>query len=177
MLKGGIIAYSGRQITLPCVVRDISGQGARLQVERGLASVPDTFELIIELDGLEAKCEVVRKDPTGIGVRFLEPPSVVSPRRVQSLWQTGPAAGTSLRRAPVEQAAVVPSPSPDSAGKAGASSGTLNRPGVLQVGHKSLTIPIAIAETIPTTASCSRTPSAQATFAIPARTLRTVRSC
>ena len=56
VLKGGIVAFNDRHSTLPCSVRDVSDMGARLRVT-GSVSVPDTFELIIEFDGLEAPCE------------------------------------------------------------------------------------------------------------------------
>lgn len=137
MLKGGVIMFADRHVTLPCVVRDISTEGAKLQVDQGLASVPDTFELAIELDGLEAKCEVVRREAKGIGVRFLEAPTIAAPRRSQSLWQTGPAARPSLRRAPVsavsetEPQQVIAPP---------------KRQGVRSLVRKPHIIPIAIAE-------------------------------
>ena len=103
MLKGGIIAFSGRHATLACVVRDISDTGARLQVTQA-NGVPDTFELIIELDGFEAPVEVVWRTVTEIGVRFLSQPSKVAPKRAQSVDVTVPASSRTkptLRRAEV----------------------------------------------------------------------------
>ena len=58
VLKSGIAASNDRRLTVNCTVRDISDTGARLRVE-GSMTVPDTFELLIPLDGLEAPCQVV----------------------------------------------------------------------------------------------------------------------
>ena len=58
VLKAGIAASNDRHLTIACAVRDLSATGARLRVE-GSLSIPDTFELIIEVDGIEANCEVV----------------------------------------------------------------------------------------------------------------------
>lgn len=89
MLKGGVIAFSGRHATLPCVVRDLSDSGARLQVKQ-VASVPDTFELIVELDGLEVPTEIVWRATTEVGVRFLAPPAWVAPKRAQMVSMSTP---------------------------------------------------------------------------------------
>ncbi len=97
MLKGGFIAFSGRHATMPCVVRDISDGGARLQVAQG-AAVPDTFELIVELDGLEAQCVVVWRKQHEVGVGFLEAPRRAAPKRAQVVSQSGPVARATLRR-------------------------------------------------------------------------------
>ena len=90
MLKGGTIAFNGRHSTLPCVVRDLSDSGARLQV--ALASgVPDTFELMIDLDGFEAFVEVAWRAQNEVGVRFLAAPTKVAPKRAQTVSMTLPA--------------------------------------------------------------------------------------
>ena len=111
MLKGGVIAFSARHATLPCVLRDLSDTGARLQVAQG-SSVPDTFELLVELDGLEAHCQVAWRKPTEIGVMFLEAPRIGNPKRVQIVGVNGPQAKSTLRRGSIVQA---PPASPTSA--------------------------------------------------------------
>lgn len=98
MLKGGIIAFGARHATLPCVLRDLSDTGARLQVAQG-SSVPDTFELIVELDGLEAQCQVVWRKPAEVGVTFLETPKHSAPKRVQIVGVSTPLPRSTLRRA------------------------------------------------------------------------------
>ncbi len=99
LLKGGIIAFSARHATIPCVLRDLSDTGARLQVAQSSA-VPDTFELIVELDGLEVPCQVVWRKLTEIGVSFLAEPTRVNPKRAQVIGNSGPTARSTLRRTP-----------------------------------------------------------------------------
>ena len=101
VLKAGVIAYNGRHVTLQCGVRDLSTLGARLQVV-GSVSAPDTFELLMDLDGLEASCEVVWRGGAEIGVRFLEPPRVVDKKREQVVHQwSATSQRPSLRRKPL----------------------------------------------------------------------------
>lgn len=99
MLKRGIIAYSGRHLTVECAVRDLSEEGAKLTVADH-RQVPDSFELLIELDGFEADCEVVWRRADMLGIRFVAPPRRVEPRRTQVIAVTGPPAQPSLRRRP-----------------------------------------------------------------------------
>jgi hypothetical protein len=82
VLKGAIVLYGNRNITLPCMVRDLSDSGARIRVEGSIAA-PDKFILMIELDGFEADCEVVNRSGKDLGVKFVSPPRAVKARRVQ----------------------------------------------------------------------------------------------
>ncbi|HEX4892301.1 MAG TPA: response regulator [Hyphomicrobiaceae bacterium] len=113
VLKGGVIAFSARHATIPCVVRDISEKGARLQVQNG-AGVPDTFELIVELDGIEAHCAIVWRKPSEVGVEFLNGMTVHAPRRAQVIESsTSSLAKPSLRRNLQQRApSVTPQPAP-----------------------------------------------------------------
>ena len=99
VLKGGVVAFNDRYVRLPCTVRDISDGGARLRVD-GSITVPDTFELIIEIDGLEAFCEVVSRRGNEVSVRFTSPPRMVPPRRVQVVKALAPTASPSIRKRP-----------------------------------------------------------------------------
>jgi hypothetical protein len=82
ILKAGVIAFNERHSTLACGVRNISALGARLLVE-GSVSPPDTFLLIVALDGLEADCRVVWRQAGEIGVRFLSKPRDIAASRTQ----------------------------------------------------------------------------------------------
>ena len=67
----------------------------------GSIGAPDTFDLIVELDGLEAKCEVAWRRGKDIGVRFLAPPKFVTKKREQIIVQSSATPGKiSLRRKP-----------------------------------------------------------------------------
>lgn len=98
-LKAGVVAYSDRHVTVGCLVRDISATGARLRIE-GSVTAPDTFELIISLDGLEADCQVVWRKATDLGVRFLGAPRMVAPKRTQTISYSRPTQAPTLRRKP-----------------------------------------------------------------------------
>lgn len=99
VLKAAIIAFNDRRSTLPCAVRNLSDTGAQLRMPGGL-SPPDTFDLIIELDGLEASCTVMWRKGEDVGVRFDEPPRKIPPRRSQVVTAVAPPKTPSLRRKP-----------------------------------------------------------------------------
>jgi len=82
VLKAAVAAYADRYCVVPCVLRDISAKGARLRSQSTL-NIPDTFDLIVDLDGIEVSCEVVWRIGEDIGVRFVGAPRKVAPRRSQ----------------------------------------------------------------------------------------------
>ena len=99
VLKAGIAASNNRHLTVSCTVRDISATGARLRVDN-IVSIPDTFELIISVDGLEANCEVVWRNTNEVGVKFIGAPRMVSAKRAQVINPLQPTQAPSLRRKP-----------------------------------------------------------------------------
>jgi hypothetical protein len=99
MLKAGVVAYNDRHVTIPCLVRDVSATGARLRIEASVTA-PDTFDLVIDLDGMEASCQVVWRKGADLGVRFLAAPRTVSAKRVQVISPLVPTQAPSLRRKP-----------------------------------------------------------------------------
>jgi hypothetical protein len=99
VLKGAIVAYNDRRSTMPCSVRDISDAGARLRMDCSMTP-PDTFLLIIELDGIEVDCEVVWRKPPDLAVAFVSALRKVSPKRAQVVAALVQAAKPSLRRKP-----------------------------------------------------------------------------
>jgi len=100
VLKSGIIAFNDRYSALPCTVRDLSTTGAHLRADSSI-NTPNTFELLIELDGFEANCEVVWRKDKDIGVRFLSPPRSVPPKRAQVVNALVPNRPPTLRRKPL----------------------------------------------------------------------------
>lgn len=98
VLKGATIAFNGRASTMSCTVKDISDTGARLRVSKDVA-VPSHFDLIIEMDGLEASCTVAWRRGEEVGVTFDAPPTKGTPRRAQVITslEKGPSL---LRRKP-----------------------------------------------------------------------------
>ena len=97
VLKGCIVAYNNRHCTIECMLRDISASGARLQVT-GSLDIPDTFELIVEVDGVEAECEVVWRYGRDVGVRFISQLKQSTRKRDQIISAVVPDKAPSLRR-------------------------------------------------------------------------------
>lgn len=97
VLKGAVAAFNGRHATIPCTVRDVSATGCRL-LTTGSVAIPDTFELITDLDGTVVACEVIRRTNTELGVKFVGPIEQRPPERVQVVIATRPASKPSLRR-------------------------------------------------------------------------------
>ena len=97
VLKAGTICVSGRQITIPCTVRDMTENGSRIKVSQA-AVVPDTFELNVELDGIWVDCAVRWREGEQVGLRFVGPIIRTAPARTQVISM--PAKPASLRRTP-----------------------------------------------------------------------------
>ena len=62
VLKGGFVSFNDRHSDFPCTVRGNSAASARLKVKDGF-NFPSRFELLIELDGLEAHSESATRPP------------------------------------------------------------------------------------------------------------------
>jgi hypothetical protein len=97
VLKGAVAAFNARHSTIPCTVRDLSDDGCRIATP-SWQSVPDTFELIVELDGLSVPCEVAWRRNGHLGVRFTDKPRIQEPRRQQVVDAIVPPKRPSLRR-------------------------------------------------------------------------------
>lgn len=67
-LKSGRIIFENRCF-VECVIRNLSQDGAKLQIEPLLA-VPETFTLIF-LDGTKRRCQVKWRKGIHVGVQFL----------------------------------------------------------------------------------------------------------
>jgi hypothetical protein len=74
-LKAGHIAFN-RAGTIDCRVRNMSAQGACLEVQ-SQAGIPDEFTLLIAYDHFKRRCRVVWRNPKQLGVEFL-PETVVT---------------------------------------------------------------------------------------------------
>jgi PilZ domain len=101
VLKGAISAFNLRHSTIRCCVRDMSDTGCRL-LSDGSIAIPDTFTLIIELDGFEAECEVVWRTADEVGVRFTSAPKITKPKRIQVLKPTRAPTRPTVRRKAVK---------------------------------------------------------------------------
>lgn len=68
---------TGKDATpVPCCLADVSDSGARLSVEEGVESLPDSFVLLLTESGVPRRyCRVVWRTGSMIGVTFLAGPS------------------------------------------------------------------------------------------------------
>ena len=73
-LKAGKIEFNGGG-SIDATVRNLSGTGAQLQVASVL-DIPGDFTLHIQADHLKRRCQIVWRQPTRIGVRFVKARSV-----------------------------------------------------------------------------------------------------
>ena len=76
LLKGKII-YNNRLSTIDCVVRDISGSGARLALPQNF-TLPDRFELYVPLKEKTYSVEVRWRGDEDFGVMFLDGSSAMA---------------------------------------------------------------------------------------------------
>ena len=96
-LRGGKILFNDRRSVLDCTVRNLSPEGACLQVE-SLVGVPAAFELLIDGDEAPRPCRLAWQSHDRAGVEFAlgqaEPPPSDPPHaRVAA-----PRAGSDSRR-------------------------------------------------------------------------------
>jgi hypothetical protein len=75
----GTLFYDNRRASIECVIRDISGSGARLSFEHPV-TVPDKVELFIPQKQQTLRATVQRRGPNEIGVAF-EVERSAEPRR------------------------------------------------------------------------------------------------
>jgi len=63
------IAFDGGRVTRPCVIRNISESGAKIELPASVAGIPNTFDLLI--GGLRPQpCRVVWRALREIGVAY-----------------------------------------------------------------------------------------------------------
>ncbi len=98
--KSGVIAFNDRHCTIPCTIRKFSASAACLSVSN-TSSIPDKFELIIEIDGIEADCEVIWRNGDDIGIRFSGSVKTTTPQKNQAINPVVPERSKPLGRQPV----------------------------------------------------------------------------
>jgi hypothetical protein len=99
VLMTGIIAFNRHFTTVRCQVRDFTDTGAHLRCDN-FVHVPQKFDLIIELESVQAACEIAWRKDKDIGVHFLNPPARIAAKRRQIINPIMPPSAPSLRRHP-----------------------------------------------------------------------------
>ncbi len=72
VFKGAYAAFNQEHSAVPCIVRDLSDSGAKIEFNLGWI-VPSNFTLFVELDGFKIECEKVWHRGDLYGVQFTGP--------------------------------------------------------------------------------------------------------
>jgi hypothetical protein len=97
VLKTARITIDGGRTFIICSLREVSEYGARLQIAYGQI-IPKVFDLVVEIDGMRATCEVMWRDGTAIGVRFCSKPLMGQPLRKQVVQSSSLPSVSSIHR-------------------------------------------------------------------------------
>ncbi len=75
------IYFDGTVTSVPCLIRDMSTTGARLELREGWsnpfasdASSMERIRLVIRMDRVMYDCKIIRRGETELGVKFLAAP-------------------------------------------------------------------------------------------------------
>lgn len=75
------IYFDGTSVTLPCVIRDMSTTGAKVELRDGWdnpfsssASELDRIRLVVRADRVMYDCRIVRRNKNELGVKFVAAP-------------------------------------------------------------------------------------------------------
>lgn len=75
------IYFDGTVSTVPCLIRDMSTTGARLELKEGWdnyfrsdASHMDRIKLVVRLDRVMYECKIIRRGENELGVKFVSAP-------------------------------------------------------------------------------------------------------
>jgi hypothetical protein len=68
-LKAGQIIFNHRSSVISCTVRNLSDGGACLELGSSVG-IPESFDLIVDADGLSRSCDVAWRSEHRIGVAF-----------------------------------------------------------------------------------------------------------
>jgi hypothetical protein len=75
------IYFDGTVTTVPCVIKDMSTTGARLEIKDGWdtpfmsqVSSIERIKLVVRLDKVMYECKIIRRSDKEIGVKFVSAP-------------------------------------------------------------------------------------------------------
>lgn len=72
VLMGGYAAFNQEHSAVPCIIRDLSESGAKVEFDLGWI-VPSNFTLFVDLEGFKVECEKVWHRGKQYGLRFTSP--------------------------------------------------------------------------------------------------------
>ena len=75
------IYFDGTVVTVPCIIKDMSTTGARLELKDGWdnpfksdASTMERIKLVVRMDRVMYECKIVRRAESELGVKFMSAP-------------------------------------------------------------------------------------------------------
>ena len=75
------IHFEGTVTTVPCIIRDMSTVGARLEIKDGWdtpfmseVSSIDRIKLVVRMDKVMYECKIIRRADKEVGVKFVSAP-------------------------------------------------------------------------------------------------------
>lgn len=69
VLKRGMLGFGEQFAGQPCIIRDLSEIGAKIELQN-IVALPRLFVLHIEIDGIQIDCRLVWQKPPFAGVEF-----------------------------------------------------------------------------------------------------------
>lgn len=82
------IYFDGTAQSVPCLIRDMSTTGARLQLREGWdnpfkseVSEMERIKLVVRMDRVMYECKIVRRSETELGVKFVSAPKPMAKSR------------------------------------------------------------------------------------------------
>jgi PilZ domain-containing protein len=96
-LRGGKVLFNDRRSVLDCMIRNVSPEGACLQVE-SLVGVPPDFELLIDGEEAPRPCRLVWQSHDRAGVEFGPSQSEAPTNDPPHARVAAPRAGSDLRQ-------------------------------------------------------------------------------
>lgn len=80
-----LIHIAGMVESIPCIIRDMSTTGARLELRTGwdnpfrsAVSMMDRLTLVVRMDRVMYDCKIIRRDETELGVKFVAAPRPIA---------------------------------------------------------------------------------------------------
>lgn len=76
-----LIYFDGTTLSVPCMIKDMSTTGAKLELRNGwdnpfraAESALDRIRLVVRMDRVMYECKIVRRSETELGVKFTAAP-------------------------------------------------------------------------------------------------------
>jgi hypothetical protein len=96
--RGGKILFNNRRSVIDCTIRNLSPEGACLQVE-SVVGVPAEFDLLVDGEEAPRPCRLRWQSDHRVGVEFERRPADAPPSDPPHAQMAAPRAGGDLRRA------------------------------------------------------------------------------